>query len=309
MTFNNFKWLGLSAGLLGLASCVSSDPAETNVVEEETAPFIAPVTLSQSMCSSRATQASATALETAAKLNPGFDYGSAFALPAAVTEHFHYPISTERAEAQLWFDTGMAHMANFNHDEAIAAFRKAQAIDPNCAMCFWGEGLSFGSNINIPYDAARGAAGLVATGKALDLKDTAAAHEQQLIEALGTRYSIKDDAVAENAMDYAEAMDDVADAFPDDKLILSLAAEANMDTQPWDYWQPGAREPQGRTERTLEFIEEALAIDPDFAPAIHLYIHITESSVDPYRAEAYADSLREQNLGIGHLVHKPSHIY
>jgi len=309
MTFNNFKWLGLSAGLLGLASCVSSDPAETNVVEEETAPFIDPVTLSQSMCSSRATQASATALETAAKLNPGFDYGSAFALPAAVTEHFHYPISTERAEAQLWFDTGMAHMANFNHDEAIAAFRKAQAIDPNCAMCFWGEGLSFGSNINIPYDAARGAAGLVATGKALDLKETAAAHEQQLIEALGTRYSIKDDAVAENAMDYAEAMDDVADAFPDDKLILSLAAEANMDTQPWDYWQPGAREPKGRTERTLEFIEEALAIDPDFAPAIHLYIHITESSVDPYRAEAYADSLREQNLGIGHLVHMPSHIY
>ncbi|MEM9572523.1 MAG: tetratricopeptide repeat protein [Pseudomonadota bacterium] len=295
---------------MSLSSCVTPDPVETDVVEEDTQPFIDPVTLSQSMCSSRTFQASAAALETAAKLNPGFDYGSAFALPVAVTEHFHYPISTDNADAQLWFDTGMAHMANFNHDEAIAAFRQAQASDPNCAMCFWGEGLSFGSNINIPYDAARGAAGLVATGKALDLKSSATAHEQQLIVALGTRYSVKDEnEVVENAELYAEAMDRVATAFPEDKLILSLAAEANMDTQPWDYWQPGAREPKGRTARTLALIEDALAIDPDFAPAIHLYIHVTESSVDPYRAEAYADRLLEQDMGIGHLVHMPSHIY
>ena len=309
MTFTRLKLIGLSAGLLGLASCVSSEPAETDVAEAETQPFIDPVTLSQSMCSGRTTQASATALETAANLNPGFDYGKPFRLPGAVTDHFHYPISTASREAQLWFDHGLAHMANFNHDEAIASFRKVHASDPNCAMCFWGEGLSFGSNINIPYDANRGAAGLVATGKALALLDGTNEREAKLIKALGTRYGVEDEAVAENADAFAEAMDGVAQAFPEDKLILSLAAEANMDTQPWDYWQVGAREPKGRTARTLELIEMALAIDPDYAPAIHLYIHITESSVDPFRAEAYADRLLAQDMGIGHLVHMPSHIY
>ncbi|MEM7640612.1 MAG: hypothetical protein AAF269_16270 [Pseudomonadota bacterium] len=309
MTFRSLKLIGLSTGLLALASCVSSEPAETEVAEAETQPFIDPVTLSQSMCSGRTTQASATALETAASLNPGFDYGKPFRLPGAVTDHFHYPISTASREAQLWFDHGLAHMANFNHDEAIASFRKAQASDPNCAMCFWGEGLSFGSNINIPYDANRGAAGLVATGKALALLDGANARETKLIKALGTRYGVEGEAVAENAGAFAEAMDGVALAFPEDKLILSLAAEANMDTQPWDYWEVGAREPKGRTARTLELIEMALAIDPDYAPAIHLYIHITESSVDPFRAEAYADRLLAQDMGIGHLVHMPSHIY
>ena len=309
MTFTRLKLIGLGAGLLGLASCVSSEPAETDVAEAETQPFIDPVTLSQSMCSGRTTQASATALETAANLNPGFDYGKPFRLPGAVTDHFHYPISTASREAQLWFDHGLAHMANFNHDEAIASFRKAQASDPNCAMCFWGEGLSFGSNINIPYDANRGAAGLVATGKALALLDGTNEREAKLIKALGTRYGVEDEAVAENADAFAEAMDGVAQAFPEDKLILSLAAEANMDTQPWDYWQVGAREPKGRTARTLELIEMALALDPDYAPAIHLYIHITESSVDPFRAEAYADRLLAQDMGIGHLVHMPSHIY
>ncbi|MEM1087196.1 MAG: hypothetical protein AAGH90_05655 [Pseudomonadota bacterium] len=309
MIIKTIKSATVGLGLLGLSSCVSSDTAGTETAETDQKPFIDPVTLSQSMCSGRTTQTGATALETAASQNPGFDYGKPFRLPGAVTDHFHYPISTASREAQLWFDHGLAHMANFNHDEAIASFRKAQASDPSCAMCFWGEGLSFGSNINIPYDASRGAAGLVATGKALDLLDGANEREVKLIKALGTRYGVEGEAVTENAGVFAEAMDSVALAFPEDKLILSLAAEANMDTQPWDYWEVGAREPKGRTARTLELIEKALEIDPDYAPAIHLYIHITESSVDPFRAEAYADRLLAQDMGIGHLVHMPSHIY
>ncbi|MEL7136603.1 MAG: tetratricopeptide repeat protein [Pseudomonadota bacterium] len=300
---------GLSAGLLALASCVS-EPVDTQTAESETQPFPDPVTLSQSMCSGRTSQASASALETAASLNPGFDYSAPFALPTEVTDHFHYQISTGSREAQLWFDTGLAHMANFNHDEAIAAFRMAQSKDPGCAMCYWGEGLSFGSNINIPYAPERGAAGLVAADAAMSRIEGVADREAKLIKALSTRYGVSEDGnIAEDAGAFADAMDQVAVAFPDDKLILSLAAEANMDTQPWDYWQVGAREPKGRTARTLELIETALEIDPDFAPAIHLYIHITESSVDPYRAEAYADRLLAQNLGVGHLVHMPSHIY
>lgn len=313
MKFKTFWKAGAAVAALSLASCVLPepvDPVDTASGEGETQPFIDPVILAQSMCSSRASQASEASLKAAASLNPGFDYGAPFALPEAVVAHFHYPITTESAEAQLWFDTGLSHMANFNHDEAIAAFRKAQAEDPDCAMCYWGEGLSFGSNINIPYIPERGAAGLLATREAVTRLDGLTAQEVKLIKALDTRYSVQDDSeVVENAGEFADAMDAVASEFPQDKFILSLAAEANMDTQPWDYWQPGAREPKGRTARTLELIETALAIDPDFAPAIHLYIHITESSVDPFRAEAYADRLWEQELGVGHLVHMPSHIY
>lgn len=304
-------WIaGAALGIVGMASCVSPAPVDTEIAEGETQPFIDPVTLSQSMCSGRTSQTSAAALATAATLNPGFDYSEPFALPSAVSDHFHYQISTASAEAQLWFDTGMVHMANFNHDEAIAAFRMAQQKDPECAMCYWGEGLSFGGNINIPYAPERGAAGLIAAGEAITRIETASDREAALIKALGTRYSVQDESqVVEQAGAFADAMEEVARAFPDDKLILSLAAEANMDTQPWDYWEAGAREPKGRTARTLEMIETALEIDPDFAPAIHLYIHVTESSVDPFRAEAYADRLWEHQLGVGHLVHMPSHIY
>lgn len=303
------SWLaGAALGVLTLVACSSPAPAQNEATGDDSKPFIDPNTLSQSMCSGRDTQSTTAAVDPDAV--PAFDYTAPFALPADVVAHFHYPVSTENSDAQLWFDTGLAHMANFNHDEAIASFRKAQEHDPECAMCFWGEGLSFGGNINIPYEAPRGAVGRVAADAALARIASASDKEAQLIRALDTRYKVGDEnAVDEHADAFADAMDAVALAFPDDKMILSIAAEANMDTQPWDYWMPGAREPKGRTARTLELIEAALAIDPDYAPAIHLYIHITESSVDPYRAESYADALLAQQMGIGHLVHMPSHIY
>ena len=291
--------------LLALASCVTEEVTQS---EEEAKPFIDPLTLSQSMCSGKSPKP--VNVQAPGEIAASFNYEEPFRLPGDVVEHFHYPISTASREAQLWFDNGMAHMANFNHDEAIAAFRKAQASDPGCGMCYWGEGVSFGSNINYPFDPNRGAAGLIAARAAVAHNSKTTDRESALIEALATRYTeLESRAVVENADDYADAMDAVARQFPADKFILSLAAEANMDTQPWDYWQEGGRVPKGRTARTLEMIETALNFDPNFAPAIHLYIHIKESSVDPFGAESYADRRAAQSLGVGHLIHMPSHIY
>lgn len=289
------------------ASCVSGD---TSAPAEETQPFIDPLVLSQSMCGSPSSTSLATTASTAIVANPDFVFDAPFALPADVVAQFHYPISTESAEAQHWFDTGLTHMANFNHDEAIAAFRQAQSIDADCAMCYWGEALSFGSNINAPYDANRGAAGRIAADAALARLEGTSEVESTLIQAVDARYTVSaEGAVAEDAEGFADAMEAATQQFSTDTFVLSLAAEANMDTQPWNYWQAGSRIPRGRTERTLALLENALAINPDHAPSIHLYIHVTESSIDPFRAEAYADTLWQQSLGVGHLVHMPSHIY
>ncbi|MEL7546978.1 MAG: tetratricopeptide repeat protein [Pseudomonadota bacterium] len=289
-------------------ACVTSEEPTEEAAEAQ--PFIDPVVLANSRCGPGdkpllATPSGADLNELAA----GFDFDTPFALPDDVVDHFHYPISTDSDAAQHWFDTGLAHMANFNHDEAIAAFRQAQTEDPACAICYWGEGLSFGSNINAPFEAPRGAAGRMATDAALELIDGASETEAALITALDTRYSMTEAGVVENADAFADAMEVVSRAMPADKLVLALAAESNMDTQPWNYWEAGARAPYGRTARTLELLETALQIDPEFAPAIHLYIHITEASVDPFRAEAYADRLHARQLGVGHLLHMPSHTY
>src|SRR5262249_5433030 len=61
-----------------------------------------------------------------------------------------YKVTTTKADAQSFFDQGLRLTYAFNHDEARRAFRKAQRLDPDCAMCFWGEALVLGPNINLP---------------------------------------------------------------------------------------------------------------------------------------------------------------
>lgn len=299
--------LGGALGALILSSCVSGEDAGNDA---PTPAFIDPLILSQNRCGGQAEPLGGKDETIASPAAVSFDFEAPFALPANVIEHFHHPVATTSEDAQTWFDTALAHMANFNHNEAIAAFREAQRLDPDCAMCFWGEGLAFGSNINARFVPARGAAGLTAAKKAAALVSSTSEREAALISALAARYRQNEAGeVSEDAETYADRMDVVSRRYGDDKLILALAAEANMNTQPWDYWQAGARIPKGRTARTLELLDTALAIDPDYAPPIHLYIHATEASVDPFRAEAFADRLHAQTLGIGHIVHMPSHIY
>src|SRR6185503_2991378 len=47
-------------------------------------------------------------------------------------------VTTRSAEAQKYFDQGLQLTYGFNHDEAARSYANAAAIDPSCAMCFWG---------------------------------------------------------------------------------------------------------------------------------------------------------------------------
>ena len=62
---------------------------------------------------------------------------------------FSHPITTTDPFVQRYFDQGMVLAFGFNHAESVRAFKAAQALDPDCAMCFWGEALAIGPNINV----------------------------------------------------------------------------------------------------------------------------------------------------------------
>lgn len=221
-----------------------------------------------------------------------------------------YKVTTANPQAQAYFDQGLRLTYAFNHDEAQRAFRKAQKLDPECAMCFWGEALVLGPNINLPMQDDAVAPAFAAAEKARQLAAKATPKEQALIAALSTRYSR--DAKADRApLDaaYAAAMEKVAAQFPDDNEILTLYAESVMDLSPWDYWQPGGSQPNRQSAAIVPTLERVLARDPNHMGAIHYYIHAVEASDRPERAEPYADRMRGAIPGAGHLVHMPSHIY
>jgi len=186
----------------------------------------------------------------------------------------------------------------------------AQKLDPGCAMCFWGEALVLGPNINLPMQEDAMAPAYAAAQKAKALAGKASPREQALIGALTTRYGSNPKA-ARPAFDkaYASAMAKVAAQYPDDNEIATLYAEAVMDISPWDYWKPGGRKPNPQSVPIVPTLERVLARNPGHPGAIHLYIHAVEASDRPKRAEPYADRLRGAIPGAGHLVHMPSHIY
>ena len=221
-----------------------------------------------------------------------------------------YKITTRSPEAQRYFDQGLRLTYGFNHAEAQRAFRKAQRLDPDCAMCFWGEALVLGPNINLPMQQEAVAPAFAAVAKANALKDRASPRERALISALSKRYA--DSPPADRAAldkDYAQAMGEAAAQFPDDDNIAVLHAEALMDLSPWDYWEPGGATPRPQSAGIVPALERVLARSPDHPGAIHYYIHAVEASDRPQRAEAPADRLRGAIPGAGHLVHMPSHIY
>lgn len=222
----------------------------------------------------------------------------------------HLPISTTVPLTQDYFDQGARYLHAFNHAEAVRAFRHAQRLDPECAICYWGEAFALGPNINAPMEASDNDAAYAAMRSAHELRANATPVEQAFIEALQTRYQ-RNAPGDRSRLDaaFADAMARAADRFPENDLIQVLAAEAAMDTQPWDYWGPGGREAKGRAPEAIRRIETVLARSPNHAGAIHLYIHVAEASTDPWRAEQAAERLGRAAPQAGHLVHMPGHIY
>jgi len=229
-------------------------------------------------------------------------------------DHTH-PITTNNKYVQRYFDQGLTIDFAFNHAESARSFRAGQTLDPNCAMCFWGEALALGPNINVTSNGSvimadqERLAAYEAIQKAVSLKNKVSEKERDFIDALATRYN-GDTASPRGPLDlaYAEAMRKLSNKYPEDDDAASLFAESLMNTMPWDYWID-ADSPKPLTVEAIETLEKVMARNPRHPMALHLYIHAVESSSQPERAEAAADILLDLVPGAGHLVHMPSHIY
>ncbi len=149
----------------------------------------------------------------------------------------HHPIQTSNPEAQKFFDQGLTLVYAFNHEEAVRSFKRAAELDPHAAMPYWGIALASGPNYNSDVDPQREKASYDAIHKAMEIGVASPPNERDYIDALATRYTNDPKAdLGKLANDYAAAMRDLSQRYPDDPDASTLFAESLMDLHPWMLW-------------------------------------------------------------------------
>lgn len=220
-----------------------------------------------------------------------------------------HPVSTKNAEAQRFFNQGLAYLYAFNHDEGVASFKRAAELDPDLAMAYWGASLGLGANYNDPGNTERFGQAYVYLQKALEMAPKASEAERAYINALAKRYSKDPNAdKAKLASDYKAAMAELVRQYPDDLDAATLYAESMMNLRPWQLWSLDGKPAEGTLE-ILAVLEGVLKRNPKHTGANHYYIHAIEASPNPERGTASANRLMNLAPNAGHLVHMPSHIY
>lgn len=236
-------------------------------------------------------------------------------------------IKTDSVKAQVWFNRGLNWLYGFNQEEAAVCFRHAAHADPDCAIAFWGIAYASGPFYNMPWEMFSRHEEVEMLNychqqlrQALDKIDHATPADRGLIRALTKRfqscppqplevYSRWDD-------DFANAMREVHEQFPEDLDVTTLLAEALMTRTPWRLWdlQNGRVAQDADTLEVIDLLEEAIdRINKKKLPVhpgiYHLHIHVWEMSPQPKKAMPSADGLRGLQSDGGHLNHMPSHIY
>jgi len=207
------------------------------------------------------------------------------------------PADTANREAQAWFDEGLNLYHAFNHNEARAAFAKAAALDPDCALCEWGVALGLGPTLNYGVTEDETALARSHAERAAKLARPGDARARALIDAMLVRY----DKAAPGKRDalFAKAMDDLVRRYPGDDQIADLAAEALM--------IPGRGGDAANVARAEAILKDVLARHPDDTAAIHYEIHASEFAGHPAEALPYAERLAGLAPGASHLVHMAAH--
>lgn len=300
------KKLILPAVMVVAAAGLAGDsPART--ISPETLAMLDPSRQARSLCGGGSGGSALRArLRLAAALHQGSTSGPVAAM--LVPDTIRLAASSADPAVREHVRRGLLQAYGFNHEAAIAEFRAGQRRDPACGLCFWGEAYALGPNINVPMTPEALPAARAALARAMSLRERASPVERALIEALAGRYAGDDRAAPEAG--YADAMLAAARRFPAEDDIALIAAEAAMNTRPWDYWEVDGRTPKPRIGDAIGLVEAVLARSPGHPQAMHLYIHLLEASAEPGRAEAVADRLAAADVrSAGHLIHMPAHIY
>lgn len=222
--------------------------------------------------------------------------------PAEKIGRAAFPISCKKT-VQKTFDRGINLLHSFWYQEAERAFTSVIQTDPNCAMGYWGIGMSFYHPLweaPAPADLRRGWT-FSARAKKLGSKNE---RERAYLAALEVFYHDSDKVDhATRALAYEKAMEQLHQKHPDDRegaifYALSLLGTASP-----------ADKTYANQKKAAEILNPILAEAPEHPGVIHYLIHATDSSALAPEGLNAARAYAKIAPSVPHALHMPSHIF
>src|SRR5687768_4616897 len=136
------------------------------------------------------------------------------------TGNIRFPITTRSPEAQKFFEQGVGQLHGFWYFEAERSFRQAAALDPGCAMNYWGMALANGGNEKRAKEFIKQAA---------QRKEKVSKREAMWIDGLNDYYHGSEKDEAKRRRNHIRSLEAIVQEFPDD-----IEAKAFLAWRIWD---------------------------------------------------------------------------
>ncbi|MDZ4674638.1 MAG: hypothetical protein SGI84_09295 [Gemmatimonadota bacterium] len=205
-------------------------------------------------------------------------------------------------EAHREFVTGVLWMHSFEYSRAAAAFQRAQRLDPDFAMAYWGEAMTHTHPVwnEQDLDAARAILQRLAAGPETRRGKAATAREQLYLDAVEALYGAGGKEVRDTL--YSQAMERLVRAHPEDleaKAFYSLSliglSQGVRDTTTY--------------RRASAWADTVFAANPEHPGAAHYLIHAWDDPGHAPLGLAAAHAYSGIAPDAAHAQHMTTHIF
>jgi tetratricopeptide (TPR) repeat protein len=205
-------------------------------------------------------------------------------------------------EAQKHFVQGALLLHSFEYEDAREEFQAAGKAEPDFAMAYWGEALTYTHPVWVEQNVSAGRAALarLAPTPEARLAKAPTEREKDYLRTVEILYGEGDKVSRDQA--YADAMGRLMTKYPNDLEAAALYAVALLGTCQYERQFPVYM-------RAAAVAEEVFAKNPQHPGAIHYLIHAYD---DPIHAPLGLRPARVYGKIAGsasHAQHMPSHIF
>ena len=208
------------------------------------------------------------------------------------------------AAAQPKFIEGVKDLHSFEFDEAAEAFHQAQQIDPNFALAYWGEAMSYNHPLWAQLDLPAAKKALERLAPTLEGRLAKAQNDKEkaYLEAVNELFYAAGDKLArDNA--YSDAMARLYDRWPNDNEVSIFYALSLLGTvRPAD---KGFR----RQALAASIAFKVFQDNPNHPGAAHFIIHAFDDPDHAILALPAARVYARIAPAAPHALHMPSHIF